>query len=731
MHVLSQPKSFAAKDNRSARLSLGHDRQDYTKGSVLASKGLPNLCALEFRGQAKLTSIQIGDYKILGWSVTLFGSGLPTRWTRMMIGHRAFLARAYTHIYSSLVLFFILLTPHPVGLTSSSDCSRIALSPYSYCFCDDSLRTDPARLRTATKYLSLTHTCSHHPKLLHHFLNMRLLHSETLEFHSFQNDIPPYAILSHTWGDGEISYQDMCQLQTAEAEQRARSFLSNWLVQIGFFRSFTWTREQEVNERLRHSRGYAKIKKTAEKARLNGYEYFWIDTCNIDKSSSAELQEAINSMYQWYQDSSMCLVYLEDMDYKASEHGDMCEKLKACRWNSRGWTLQELIAPRTILFFDRQWNFIAEKKDLLSELHQATGISRWVLERRELDKISVAQKMSWAANRATTRIEDRAYSLLGILGVHMVMLYGEGENAFLRLQKEILRTTPDDSIFAWEPEESDYSTCRGLLARSPDEFQACRNNFPDEPHYTSTSNLGIRLDIQVEPLQQTEDHGPLYVGQLGCSKSPNGPTCYILLRLLFEDDYGMHCTRVMAKVPDLQSQPDRFEGPKSIKRVYVRQKPPIPSHLASANMDCFHVESTGIMSDKTTIAKVWPPKLFNFTTNRLCIPKTTGHFIGVIQFETEHEISFQLLLGYDARVSRVWCKFVVHSTWPELDAPESVWNATIERIGPFEECGWFTATKLESPSGTRCELDAFMYVGLLHDKLYYEVQVKTALVNEQ
>ncbi|KAI6002305.1 hypothetical protein F5J12DRAFT_906395 [Pisolithus orientalis] len=145
----------------------------------------------------------------------------------------------------------------------------------------------------------------------------------------------------------------------------------------------------------------------------DGYTWLWIDTCCIDKRSSAELSEAINSMYRWYRNSQMCYVYLND-------------------WFSRGWTLQELVAPKEAEFFNKSWVSIGIKQDLTSLLEDITRIP-------EKSVRAVAHIMSWAADRKTTRVEDRAYSLLGLFGVNMPMLYGEGSKAFQRLQLEIIR----------------------------------------------------------------------------------------------------------------------------------------------------------------------------------------------------------------------------------------------------------------------------------------------------
>jgi hypothetical protein len=151
---------------------------------------------------------------------------------------------------------------------------------------------------------------------------MRLLHSETLEFHEFyDSSVPPYAILSHTWDDGEISYQDMVRLRKAETYVEKAPVAM--VLDLG---ALLAKYEHIMTRELSNSRGYAKVKKTAEIARRHGYDYFWVDTCTIDKSSSAELQEAINSMYLWYQKSALCIVYLGDVD--ADSVVDLQPKLK-------------------------------------------------------------------------------------------------------------------------------------------------------------------------------------------------------------------------------------------------------------------------------------------------------------------------------------------------------------------------------------------------------------------
>jgi hypothetical protein len=196
---------------------------------------------------------------------------------------------------------------------------------------------------------------------------MRLLRTDTLEFQEFYGSkFPPYAILSHTWGDDEVTFQDM-----ASPNRFAK-------------------------------KGYAKIAMTCEIAKSAGLEFAWIDTCCIDKSSSAELTESINSMFQWYKNAAVCYVFLEDLLSESP-----AEDMVRCRWFTRGWTLQELIAPSCIHFYDQCWNRMGSKSDLMEILASATRIDRRLLTGvKQLEDFSVAQKMSWASRRETTRVED-------------------------------------------------------------------------------------------------------------------------------------------------------------------------------------------------------------------------------------------------------------------------------------------------------------------------------------
>lgn len=236
--------------------------------------------------------------------------------------------------------------------------------------------------------------------------------------------------------------------------------------------------------------GYSKIIKACNFAKSRGHGFIWIDTCCIDKKSSAELTEAINSMFNWYRKAAECYAYLPDVHSERTETA-MAE-LRRSEWFRRGWTLQELIAPSTVIFCTSSWRVIGDKRStahnhgLASIIKKATGVPRVVL--RHPDKLwsfSVAERMSWASNRTTSRVEDTAYCLLGLFGVNMPLLYGEGHNAFLRLQREIMGGSLDESILAWSIDSAwcELPVCRrkpgvlsfAVLATSPRPFADAKN----------------------------------------------------------------------------------------------------------------------------------------------------------------------------------------------------------------------------------------------------------------
>ncbi|KAF4339544.1 ankyrin repeat-containing protein [Fusarium beomiforme] len=282
---------------------------------------------------------------------------------------------------------------------------------------------------------------------------MRLVNSNNIQLEFVNDDnAPDYAILSHTWEQEEVLFHDM-GLESGKLKK-----------------------------------GYPKLESCCRVARENGFAYIWDDTCCIDKTSSAELSEAINSMYRYYQEASICYVYLADV----SE----ISQVSHSRWFTRGWTLQELIAPRQIIFFNKDWHQLGTKISLVDVLSQRTNIPASILcDSDELETTSVAQRMSWAADRVTTRKEDGAYSLMGIFGINMPLLYGEGDKAFYRLQEEIMRASDDHSLFAWKFP----STRGGLLAPTPAAFKFSGDIIPWNPFtpynspYTIT-NKGVHME---------------------------------------------------------------------------------------------------------------------------------------------------------------------------------------------------------------------------------------------
>ncbi|KAB8200760.1 heterokaryon incompatibility protein-domain-containing protein [Aspergillus parasiticus] len=325
----------------------------------------------------------------------------------------------------------------------------------------------------------------------------------------FESQAPPYAILSHTWGAEEVSFQDI----------------------------------QERQETCKKKKGYEKIIHTCHQALKHGLEYAWIDTCCIDKSSGSELSEAINSMFRWYGKAVACYAFLADVPPGCNPHDHQGPFAKS-RWFTRGWTLQELLAPDNLVFYASDWSYIASKNELRRELSLITGVDTRFLSngatrhvtidtqsglgnllgsvndstRRRLHQASVAERMSWASSRQTTRTEDMAYCLLGIFGISMPLIYGEGERAFVRLQEEIIEFSNDQSILAWgylEPWKSHednqselYAPVQvkekrmGVLARSPAAFRGCGSIIPslvDKGNSLpiSVTNKGLHICLPV------------------------------------------------------------------------------------------------------------------------------------------------------------------------------------------------------------------------------------------
>ncbi|KAH7073575.1 heterokaryon incompatibility protein-domain-containing protein, partial [Paraphoma chrysanthemicola] len=304
---------------------------------------------------------------------------------------------------------------------------------------------------------------------------MRLIHVDTKRLTEFASRPPPYAVLSHTWSNSEVTYDDML---TGNGTEKL---------------------------------GWRKIEETCRQAREDGLRYAWVDTCCINKDSSAELSESINSMFRWYREAAICYAFLEDVRRAASIGQDVLQlwpNFQSARWFSRGWTLQELLAPaKEFRFYGEDWQLIGTREELAMVISQATNIDRdaiysWSSE-EYIRHASIARKMSWAANRETTREEDIAYSLLGLFDVNMPLLYGEGgSRAFERLQEEMMKRGTDHSFLVWGDAwdaRTSMSNNIHFLARHPRQFSGCGSIMKSGEQVApfALNNLGLQMRLPV------------------------------------------------------------------------------------------------------------------------------------------------------------------------------------------------------------------------------------------
>jgi hypothetical protein len=349
---------------------------------------------------------------------------------------------------------------------------------------------------------------------------------------------PLYAILSHTWEDDEVTFQDMRTADLSCAKSKS---------------------------------GYQKIAATCLRASEEGLQWAWVDTCCIDKTNNAEFSEAINPMFRWYNEAEMCYAYLADVtreptnEPSITDESSFLDGTSKPRWFSRGWTLQELIAPTTVHFYNREWQFMISRHQASRFLAHLTSIDEAILRwssptedtevqtektsstaatraqlRASLDNLSAAQRLSWAASRNTTRVEDRAYSLLGIFDISLPLICGEGKSAFVRVQQEILGVYGGDSILAWDsPVNRFYPVLQSttndpgwLFAPSPDYFmtsdQITRCDWGSQQHSDSLQMTpkGLKTDFIV--VNSTAVEADVL---LNCSRGQDlSPVCLYLVQ---------------------------------------------------------------------------------------------------------------------------------------------------------------------------------------------------------
>ncbi|KAK3904266.1 vegetative incompatibility protein HET-E-1 [Staphylotrichum tortipilum] len=415
---------------------------------------------------------------------------------------------------------------------------------------------------------------------------MRLLNVTTRVVEEFDgNDVPKYALLSHTWGPDEVTQQEMDAIARYHRPQHesgahgmprspddpdaVKLLLSTMLLAFRGSRarfSHPSTRPALTNghemsdeddtgfRRLvpapsshpfEAKAGYQKIAYACGQAEKDGLQYLWVDTCCVDRRSGGDVSEAINSIFAWCQKAAVCYAYLEDVHYSDYTEGYKTWKdhFNNSRWFTRSWTLQELLAPSKVVFYAKGWRLLGTKSSLVKTVERITGIDQLtLLDPRLIHNASVARRMSWAAARTTTRTEDIAYSLLGIFGIHMPIMYGEGDNAFLRLQEEIMKRSDDHSIFAWglfnnpgshlphhpappdldaiDPNDDELADTTSMLAKSPANFAGAAHILPTPPseaepttHHALT-NKGLLIHLPLFPPNPTQPH--TYLALLNC-----------------------------------------------------------------------------------------------------------------------------------------------------------------------------------------------------------------------
>jgi hypothetical protein len=514
---------------------------------------------------------------------------------------------------------------------------------------------------------------------------MRLINTETLELKEFIGDCTePYAILSHTWGAEEINMQEMIQATSKVNKATA----------------------------IRNKEGFRKIANSVTVAAKDGYKYVWVDTCCIDKTSSAELSEAINSMFRWYRDSSICYAYLADFLPSSQPYhvGKDLDQFSASRWFTRGWTLQELIAPRTLRFYSQSWTVIGSKESLADTIWKVTGIPKEVLKTGDPSSECVAHRMSWAVSRSTTRVEDMAYSLMGIFDINMPLLYGEGSKAFMRLQEEIMKTSDDHTILAWRHQRThgegpSYWSYRSLLARSPVEFssvydlklrqddESMINPFINTSIGLNTTLMLLRvvdaLSLNFNPPLDRHDETDEYIAILPVS-SYNAIVAIQLKRL---SPKGRHFVRVRPDILYTISNQGSFARFASTS-IYVRNVIRIPGGhqaLRFGGLVVADVNNNGLANAKPPIPTAVPPhgtwhpdkSLLQFSPT---MPDNRFAVVGYLLF---HHPEFRLYFGVYERGTGL--AFRVTEASDEL-LDESYWRLN----------GWFRgsfSTRIDAPLG--------------------------------
>lgn len=533
-----------------------------------------------------------------------------------------------------------------------------------------------------------------------HLATMRLLDTHTRKLvEYFDPDIPPYAILSHRWGSEEVSFTEML----------------------------------DHGRRVERKAGFAKIKKFCTQARQGGYKYAWVDTCCINKDSSAELSEAINSMFRWYDESAVCYAYLSDVPGTLGQD-DKMEALKKSEWFTRGWTLQELIAPRELSFYAADWTELGTRRNLRPMIESITGIPTSALGAsiKSLSSMfSIAQRMSWSANRVTTREEDRAYCLLGIFDVNMPLLYGEKSKAFLRLQEHIISMSNDQSIFAWGLNiittrcgTSNHALLYAnspsdLLAPSPLLFKGCGTikTIPgiDKGGDFKTKKSDMRITGPILNLRKKNSFAGAgdHLLYLRCYDQKT-PTLHlaIMLRELGVDSFSRKNQTLCRLTGPIWSETES-------RTIHIRTEGAIPSYrenLHSGKSLAFNI-NTDVLAGTPQVLECWPGGQWLEDHQLVVAPpwkdtdtsvnKWSWHVVLKVRMrlptaarlgeEQGQYVDYTMSLGYDGIHSRCWITLKpghgnLEDVWSSIDTTEK--SARHKIVDLKSKSGWEVTVNL-------------------------------------
>ena len=486
------------------------------------------------------------------------------------------------------------------------------------------------------------------------------VHTRKLE-HFEGSNIPKYAILSHRWEEDEVMFQDIQSGRETEMK--------------GYRKIDLCCRQAagQLEERRRNTR------------RLS---YAWIDTCCIDKTNSAELSEAINSMYKWYKNSAICYVYLSDV---TDVTGSDLSSFKHSVWFERGWTLQELLAPNLVVFYDSLWNKIGSKDKLASVISSITDIPTLDLRtfRPELIALgykTIAEVMSWTARRTTTREEDRAYSLLGLFGVNMPLIYGEGKRAFLRLQEEILKLTDDLTIFAWEAVDFDQQISNSIFASSPSMFS--NSNGPamhllqEHKEYDSLqvpagpflTGEGLSLHLELIPIRRDLYLAPICEYPGGDGFEPYG---MMLMRRpdgLFNRYYNDE-NRCLVKVPNIEISWQLQTSTITLTRRLMWTTDSSFTDINTGQFKAFEIETSHLLFKSTHFSLDDTAQ----DSKRLSVAATHHGITDIVRLEQSETEARYVLFGNDFEY-RPFCLFILPDPGPRENPTPEVVRVSVPRL---------------------------------------------------